>query len=86
MMQYINYVKAVLSNNIIQLYTSSGYSPFSDRVGLPLHNIPSSGVLMKSIGVEFLRPDGLIFILQVALDSSVMHSVELLRESLQYTL
>ena len=39
------------------IYISSVYSPFSDRVGLPLHNIPSSGVLMKSIGAEFLRPD-----------------------------
>ena len=35
-------------------YISSVYSPFSDGVGLPLHNIPSSGVLMKSIGAEFL--------------------------------
>ena len=34
---------------------SSVYSPFSDGVGLPLHNIPSSGVLMKSIGAEFLQ-------------------------------
>ena len=38
-------------------YISSDYSPFSNRVGLPLHNIPSSGGLMKSIGAEFfLRP------------------------------
>ena len=41
------------------VYISSVYSPFSDRVGLPLHNILSSGVLMKSIGAEFLRPDAL---------------------------
>ena len=34
------------------IYISSVYSPFSDRVGLRLHNIPSSGVLMKSIGAE----------------------------------
>ena len=33
---------------------SSIYSPFSDGVGLPLHNIPSPRVLMKSIGAEFL--------------------------------
>ena len=38
---------------------SSVYSPFSDRVGLSLHNIPSSGVLMKSIAAEFLRSDAL---------------------------
>ena len=38
---------------------ASVYSPFSDRVGLPLHNIPSPGVLMKSIVAEFLRPDAL---------------------------
>ena len=30
------------------------YSPFSDRVGLPHHNIPSPGVLMKNIEAEFL--------------------------------
>ena len=41
------------------LYISSVYSLFSDRVGLPLHNSPSSGVLMKSIGAEFLRLDAL---------------------------
>ena len=47
-----------LELNIIQNgfseYISSVYSPFSDRVGLALHNIPSSGVLMKSIGAKFL--------------------------------
>ena len=37
----------------------SVYSPFSDRVGLPLHNIPFPGVLMKSIGAAFFRPDAL---------------------------
>ena len=31
---------------LIMLYISSVYSPFSDGVGLPLLNIPSSGVLM----------------------------------------
>ena len=41
------------------IYISSVYSMFSDRVGLPLHNIPSSGVLMKSTGAEVLRPDAL---------------------------
>ena len=41
------------------VYISSVYSPFSDQVGLPLHNIPSSGVLIKSIGAEFLRLDAL---------------------------
>ena len=44
---------------IHNIYILSVYSPFSDRVGLPLHNILSSGVLMKSIGAEFLRPDAL---------------------------
>ena len=33
--------------------------PFSYRVGLPLHNIPSSGVLIKNIRAEFLRPGAL---------------------------
>ena len=31
----------------------SVYSPFSDRVGLPLHNTPFPGVLMKSIGAAY---------------------------------
>ena len=31
----------------------SVYSPFADMVGLPLHNTPFSGVLMKSIGAAF---------------------------------
>ena len=35
--------------------SSSVYSPFSDRVGLPLHNIPFPGVLMKSIGAAFFN-------------------------------
>ena len=35
------------------LYILSVYSPFSDRVGLPLHNTPFPGVLMKSIGAAF---------------------------------
>ena len=39
-----------------RLYISSVYCPFSDRFGLPLHNFPSSGLLMKSIGADFLRP------------------------------
>ena len=33
------------------------YSQFSDSVGLPLHKIPSSGILKKSVGAVFLRPD-----------------------------
>ena len=32
---------------------ASVYSAFSDRIGLPLHNIPSTGVLMKRIGAYF---------------------------------
>ena len=39
--------------------SSSVYSPFSDNVGLPPHNTPLPGVLMKSIGAAFLRPDAL---------------------------
>ena len=35
------------------IYIISVYSPFSDRVGLPLHNTPFPGVLMKSIGTAF---------------------------------
>ena len=33
--------------------SSSVYSPFSDRVGLPPHNTPFPGVLIKSIGAAF---------------------------------
>ena len=43
----------------IGLYISSVYSMFSDGIRLPLLNIPSLEVLMKSIGAEFLRPDAL---------------------------
>ena len=35
------------------IYILSVCSPFSDRVGLPLHNTPFPGVLMKSIGAAF---------------------------------
>ena len=35
------------------IYILSVYSPFSDRVGLPLHNTHFPGVLMKSIGATF---------------------------------
>ena len=31
------------------------YSPFSDSVGLPLHKIPSSGILKKSFGAVFFN-------------------------------
>ena len=41
-------------------YISSVYSPFSDRVGLLLHNIPSSRVLMNNIGEELIQPDALL--------------------------
>ena len=41
------------------IYILSVYSSFSDRVGLPLHNTPFPGVLMKSIGATFFRPDAL---------------------------
>ena len=39
--------------------SSSVYSPFSDRVGLPPHNTSFPRALMKSIGAVFLRPDAL---------------------------
>ena len=38
-------------NNIFE--SSSVYSPFSDRGGLPPHNTPFQGVLIKSIGAAF---------------------------------
>ena len=37
----------------------SVYSPFSNRVGLSLHNNPFPGVLMDSIGAAFLTTKGL---------------------------
>ena len=37
----------------------SVYSSFSDRVGLPPHNTPFPGVLMKRIGAAFVRLDAL---------------------------
>ena len=37
--------------------SSSVYSPFSDRVGFSPYNTPFPGVLMRSIGAAFLRPD-----------------------------
>ena len=39
----------MISNNII----SSVYSPFSDGIGLPLRNIPSSEGLINTIGADF---------------------------------
>ena len=40
--------------NTFLSYISSVYSPFSDGVGVPLHNSISTGVLVKSIGAFFL--------------------------------
>ena len=37
----------------IYIYILSVHSPFSDRVGLPIHNTPFPGVLMKNIGAAF---------------------------------
>ena len=51
--------RRMTSGTALSLYISSVYSPFSDGVGLPLHNSPSSRVLMKSIRTEFLRPDAI---------------------------
>ena len=39
--------------HVVQIYILSVYSTFSDRVGLPPHNAPFPGVLMKSIGAAF---------------------------------
>ena len=45
--------------DILSSASSLVYSPFSDKVGLPLHTTPFPGVLMKSSGAAFLRPDAL---------------------------
>ena len=49
-------IQSDLENNVlyIYIYISLVYSLYSDRVGLPVHNISSPGVLMKSIGAELL--------------------------------
>ena len=44
---------------VITVYIYYRYIVFSDRVGLPLHNTPFPGVLMKSIIAAFFRPDTL---------------------------
>ena len=47
---YYNFVnKVVYQVFLLRFVILSVYIPFSDRVGLPLHNIPSSEVLMKSM-------------------------------------
>ena len=45
----------------ISLYVDHSLSVYSstDRVGLSPHNTPFPGVLIKSIGAAFLRPDAL---------------------------
>ena len=57
-------INNVIYNTIVSTYfigksSSSVYSPFSDRVGLPHHNTPFPGVLMKNIGAAFLQPNTL---------------------------
>ena len=53
-------VLGIIWDMLGQIYNwFSVYSPFSDRVGLPHHNTPFPGVLMKSIGAVFLRPNAL---------------------------
>ena len=44
---------------LTKLLSSSVYSPLSDKVGLPPHNTPFPGVIMKCIGAAFLRPNAL---------------------------
>ena len=39
--------------NRIDYSSSLVHSPFSERVGLPPHNTPIPGVLMKNIGAAF---------------------------------
>ena len=41
------------NRHYVLVYIKAGFSPFSDRVGLPPHNTPFPGVLMKSIGAAF---------------------------------
>ena len=46
-------VSSAACRTLKSTYIVSVYTPFSDRVGLPLHNTPFPGVLMKSIGAAF---------------------------------
>ena len=48
---FIQHIKCILSVYIILYCILSVYSPFSDRVGLPLHN--TQGVSMKSMEQRF---------------------------------
>ena len=50
---YMVFVYSIMAWAVTVAYILSVYSPFSDRVGLPLHNTPFPGVLMKSIGAAF---------------------------------
>ena len=52
-------LNTVCTKQVRIIYILSVYSPFSDRVGLPLHNTPFPGVLMKSIGAVCFRPDAI---------------------------
>ena len=50
----VSVVNMYLDHLKLCVYILLVYSQFFDMIGLPLHNIPSPGVLMKSIRVEFL--------------------------------
>ena len=54
----VKFLKDILLQEA-QSYILSVYSLFSNRVGLPLHNTPFPGVLMKIIGAAFFLPDAL---------------------------
>ena len=47
-------LQTFISRNGYIYILSSVYNPVSDRVGLPLNNIPSPGVLMQSVGSMLL--------------------------------
>ena len=49
---FFSYVHRISMDQLIMKIILSFYSLFSGRVCLSLHNIPSPGVLMKSIGAE----------------------------------
>ena len=53
MLHKCHYIINILENLNCYIYILLVYRPFSDRVGLPLHNTPFPGVLMKSIGAAF---------------------------------
>ena len=74
-------------------YNSSSpvYSPFSDRVGLPLHNIPFPGVLMllfamiRSVVKSFKVPDVEVVAVRMCNEAALTHMTDSTQKKLGHT-